>query len=260
MQECLWSPAVPAGAHDSPSNHFLLVPQHMYVLWFPASLPCSCSGHLPSQGVGFLGQTFVVYLCRWWCSAPPDVHVVAEDPRDSGVFPTLASLFNWAGSSCLAWASTKINSFPFYLNIKKRKAGNLCHCSVTSMLFFFFALGCGLPAWAWWCFRDLLSCSCLNKIFTFAQISNPVLSVRYAGLQKDFMEKYSFFFSVLSQFPSITCCQLSSPSSEAQHYHLLLTLTASPFGSSSAAALPWLCFHLSYAGTCERSLFKKLHA
>lgn len=74
------------------------------------------------------------------------------------------------------------------------------------------------------------------------------------------MEKYSFFFSVLSQFPSITCCQLSSPSPGAQHFSLLLTLTASPFGSSSAAALPWLCFHLSYIGTCDRSFFKKLHA
>lgn len=90
---------------------------------------------------------------------PPDVQVISEDPRDSWIFPALASLFNWSGSSCLAWASTKINSFPFYLNIK-RKVGNLCHCSVTSQLLFF-------------CFGLWIACLSLMVFQRFIEMQLP---------------------------------------------------------------------------------------
>lgn len=133
-------------------------------------------------------------------TAMPCVWVISkEDPRDPVLSVTLSSLINWAGSSCSSMGQSWSNFLSISFKYKVRKAFSwwlLCNR--------LFALGCELSAGAWWCFRDLLSCCCLNKIFTFAQLSKPILSLSYAGLQKDFMEKYSYIFSGLSQFPSIT--------------------------------------------------------
>ena len=173
---------------------------------FSTSLSISCAGHLDVSlhQENFPGQTCFGYLCRWWCPVPPCPVSMGFPKR---IPDTQCSPWPWilllTGLTAPAVASTSPaqNSFLFYLGIKRGKRSLGGFPVISQSLF---ALGYELPAEAWWCFRDLLSCSCLNKIFTFAQISKRILSISYAALQKDFMEKSSYFFSGLSQFPSIT--------------------------------------------------------
>lgn len=249
---------VPRGALQMTSFWFLSIWMCLFYR-FSASLPVSCAGHLdaPSHQGNFLGQSHVGYLCWWWCPALPCLVSMWFPKRIPETLcppqPWLL-LVNAGAALALEWAWIKFLSILFMY--KKRKVFS---CWLSYNKADDFALGCGLSAGAWWCCRDLLSCSCHNKIFTFAQISKPTLSRSYAGLQKDLMENYSVFLSGLESLPIHNiCCQLSSPSPEAQSLNLSLMLTGSPLGSSSAAGVLRVCFHLSYSEPCGRWSFKKL--
>lgn len=157
-----------------------------------------------------------------------------------------------------AWSGPERNTFLFYLTIKRGKP-SLGDFSVTSQLLF--ALGCGLPAGAWWCFRDLLSYSCLNKNL---HLCPDLQAYTFHKLRRITGGLYGKVLILLFWLESVPihniCCQLTSPSPAAQNCNLLLRLIGSPFGSSSASGLPSVSFHLSYSELCRRSIFKKLPA